>query len=101
MPIALRHHQPSLLIRRVAFERAGITRSAIDERLSLTDEEFRVEGDLIVIGPVLDAAAVQGLTDDLEAAGLRYFDDYFDLSGNWPEWLVLFAMTRGASPNDA
>jgi hypothetical protein len=95
MPIALPSNQPSLLIRRAAFERGGITRAAIDQRLALTDEEFRVEGDLIVIGPVLDSTSMQALTDDLEAAGLRYFDDYFDLSGNWPEWLVLFAMTRG------
>ncbi|HEX6315963.1 MAG TPA: hypothetical protein VFZ73_13930 [Gemmatimonadaceae bacterium] len=96
MPIALPHGLPSLLIRRRAFERVAITRAAIDQRLALTDEEFRVEGDLIVIGPILDAAAMQALTDDLEAAGLRYFDDYFDLSDNWPEWLVLFARTEGA-----
>jgi hypothetical protein len=100
MPIALPDSQPSLLIRRRAFERAGITRAAIDQRLALTDDEFRVEGGLIVIGPILDPAALEQLTDDLEAAGLRYFDDYFDLSGNWPEWLVLFAMTQGAAPND-
>ena len=23
--------------------------------------------------------------------GLTYFDDFFELSGNWPEWLKLFA----------
>jgi hypothetical protein len=91
MPIELPSARPSLLIRRTAFERAGITRSAIDERLSLTDEEFRVEGDLIVIGPVLDDDALQQLTSDLEGAGLVYFADFFDLSGNWPEWLLLYA----------
>ena len=91
MPLELPQSRPSLLIRREAFERAGITRAAIDERLGLTAEEFRVEGDLIVIGPILDEEALQRLTDDLQAAGLIYFDDLFDLSGNWPEWLALYA----------
>ena len=91
MPLELPISKPSLLIRREAFERAGITRAAVDERLGLTDQEFRVEGDLIVIGPILDEEALQRLTDDLQAAGLVYFDDFFDLSGNWPEWLSLFA----------
>jgi hypothetical protein len=34
------------------------------------------------------------LIADLEQNGLVYFDDFFELSGNWPEWLVLYA--RGA-----
>lgn len=91
MPLQLSTNNPSLLIRRGPFERAGITRAAIDERLGLTDEEFRVEGDLLVVGPILDDTALQGLIADLESAGLLYFEDFFDLSGNWPEWLVLFA----------
>jgi hypothetical protein len=91
MPLELQANHPSLLIRRAAFDRAGITRASIDERLGLTDQEFRVEGDLIVVGPVLDDAALRELMDDLEAAGLAHFDDFFDLSGNWPEWLVLYA----------
>jgi hypothetical protein len=91
MPLELAANNPSLLIRRSAFERAGLNRSAIDERLGLTDQEFRVEGDLIVVGPILNEAALPELVADLEAAGLVYFDDFFDLSGNWPEWLTVFA----------
>lgn len=91
MPLELAANSPSLLIRRPAFERAGLSRAAIDERLSLTDEEFRVEGNLIVIGPILDEDALPELIVDLEGAGLVYFDDFFDLSGNWPEWLTVFA----------
>jgi len=95
MPIELPTNNPSLIIRRRAFERAGITRAAIDERLGLTDQEFRVEGDLIVIGPILDDEALQGLIADLETAGLVYFEEFFDFSGNWPDWLELFASDGG------
>jgi len=95
MPLELSTNNPSLIIRRRSFERVGITRSAIDERLGLTDQEFRVEGELIVIGPILDDSALQALIGDLENAGLVYFEDFFDLSGNWPEWLVLFARDSG------
>jgi hypothetical protein len=34
------------------------------------------------------------LIDALESSGLVYFDDFFELSGNWPDWLTLYA--RGA-----
>jgi hypothetical protein len=97
MPIELPATNPSLIIRRHAFERVGLARAAIDERLGLTDQEFRVEGDLIVIGPILDDEALQCLVSDLEDAGLVYFEDFFDLSGNWPDWLVLFAKDGGRS----
>ena len=84
---------PTLLIRRAAYESSGITRAAIDERLGLTPDEFRVEGDLIAIGPLQGAAgdALGEFVEDLERLGLVYFDDFFELSGSWPEWLRLFA----------
>ena len=92
MPIALSSTHPTLLIRREAFERAGLIRAQLDERLNLTADEFRIEGGLIAIGPLHDADAVGPLVADLEALGLRWFDDIFELSGNWPNWLELFAM---------
>jgi hypothetical protein len=94
MPIALRAARPSVCIRRAAFERAGLTRAAVDRDYSLTDEEFRVEGELIVIGPLFGDGPSR-LLADLETAGLEYFEDYFELSGNWPGWLSLFARYEG------
>jgi hypothetical protein len=91
MPLAL-PNAPCILIRRTAFERAGLTRTEIDLRLMLTDEEFRLEGGLIVVGPLHTDEATGQLAELLEESGLTYFDDYFDLSGNWPEWLNLFGM---------
>ena len=39
------------------------------------------------------------LIEDLEASGLVYFDDFFDLSGNWPEWLSVYV--RGSKGRKA
>jgi hypothetical protein len=91
MPIEIRVAQSSVCIRRAAFERAGLLRAAIDAKLTLTADEFRLERDLIVIGPLF-GDAVTLLIGELEAAGLEYFEDYFELSGNWPEWLTIYAM---------
>ncbi|MGQ0648962.1 MAG: hypothetical protein ACT4P7_15500 [Gemmatimonadaceae bacterium] len=95
MPLPLSSQHPSLVIRKAAFERVGLTRAAIDERLHLTDEEFTMEGSLIVIGPIHEEAALQEVIAELEHAGLVYFEEFFDFSGNWPQWLALFAMARG------
>jgi len=91
MPLELLHDRVVLLIRQSAFERFGLTRQAMDERYNLTDEEFRVEDGLIVVGPLPSDELLPELIDDLEASGLTYFDDFFELSGNWPDWLSLYA----------
>ncbi len=94
MPLDIRSAAPSLVIRRSTFERAALSRQLFDEALNLTDEEFRVEGDLIVVGPLVGEGALTDLIDTLEERGLAYFDDFFELSGNWPDWLALFAAAR-------
>jgi len=91
MPLDVPPHAPTLFIRKSAFERTGMTRTAFDERLNLTDEEFRVEGELIAIGPLPGETTLTDLIEELETAGLQYFDDFFELSGNWPDWLKLHA----------
>lgn len=95
MPIPLTYGAATLFVRRAAYERAKLVRSAIDERLGLTNDEFRVEGELVAIGPIYEAEGLAALIDDLEGLGLAYFDDYFELSGNWPDWLRLFAAAEG------
>lgn len=86
--------QSMLLLKRDAYERAGITREAIDRRLNLTADEFIVDGQLIAIGPIPHDAELRDIIDDLEEAGLVYFDEYFELSGNWPAWIRLFVSGR-------
>lgn len=92
MPLNLPNTAPTLLIRKSAFERVEMTRAQVDEALGLTPEEFRIEGSLIAIGPLVGEDTLSELIDRLEATGLVYYDDFFELSGNWPEWIRLFAM---------
>jgi hypothetical protein len=94
MPLSLPATVPTLVIRKTAFERVRLTRHAIDERLNLTPDEFRVEGGLIAIGPIHGDEELTTFVEELERVGLVYFDDFFDLSGNWPEWLNVFVMAN-------
>jgi len=94
MPLAVSSGLPTLFIRKDAFEKASLARSEIDSTFNLTDAEFRVEGSLIAIGPLPSDEIVGPMVEYLEGKGIVYYDDAFELSGNWPEWLRLFAMTR-------
>ena len=97
MPISLSTTAPTLIIRREAFERGGLARQQFDEFLGLTPDEFRVEGPLIAIGPLVGESSLTELIEALERAGLIYFDDFFEMSGNWPDWLRLFIMASSES----
>jgi hypothetical protein len=94
MPLAVTQGVPTLFFRRESYERAGLVRASLDARLGLTDAEFQVEGDLVAIGPIYDVEALGALVDELEAAGLAYYEDFFELSGSWPEWLGV--LVRGS-----
>ena len=95
MPLPLSAGAPTLLVKKAAFERAGITRAKIDQALTLTDEEFRVEHGLVAIGPIYDDDGFAALVEAFEKSGLVYFEDFFEMSGNWPEWLSVFTLSRG------
>jgi hypothetical protein len=93
MALSISSGAPTLFVRRAAYEASGLSRADIDARLGLTSDEFRVEGDLVAIGPIY-GAEVGDLIAELERLGLVYFDDFFELSGNWPEWLGVHASSR-------
>ncbi len=97
MPIPIQAGAPTLAIRRQAYEGTGLIRAAIDTRLGLTPSEFFVEGDLIAIGPVFDTEAFGSLLEELETLGLVYYDDFFELSGNWPAWLSVLAASSAST----
>jgi hypothetical protein len=92
MPLPLRAGASTLIIRKDALERSGITRGQIDLALMLTDEEFRVERGIVAIGPIYDDDGLVALVEALEAAGLTYDVDYCELSGGWPEWVNVLVM---------
>jgi hypothetical protein len=94
MPLPLDSIGSTLAIRRSAFEAAGFTRESLDRLLNLTDTEFRVESDLIAIGPLPSPDDVPNLIDVFEGAGLVYFDDFMEIPGGFPEWLELFVRHR-------
>lgn len=93
MPLSMSAGLPTVLVKKDAFERTEVVRSEIDSRFNLTDAEFRVEGDLIAIGPLPSDDMVGPMVEFLEEKGLVYYDDFFELSGNWPEWIRLYAMS--------
>ena len=92
MPLAVTQGLATIFIRKEAFERAGLARTEIDAQFNLTDQEFRVEGGLIAIGPLPSDEMIGPMLEYFEAKGLVYFDDVFELSGNWPSWLRVYAM---------
>jgi hypothetical protein len=94
MPLHVDDGAPTLFIRKSAYDRSGFSRAALDERLNLTADEFRVEGGLVAIGPIHSSDELPALLEELESLGLTYFDDFFELSGNWPVWLQLYASAK-------
>jgi len=97
MPLHISNDASTLFVRKSAFEGANLTRRQIDELLNLTADEFRVERDLIVIGPITAVGDLPVILEELEDLGLTYFDDFFELSGNWPDWLRLYVSSDGSS----
>lgn len=91
MPLPLSPASSTIAVRRDAFQQAGLTRESIDRVLNLTDDEFRVEGALIAIGPLPSPDDVPSLIDLFEEAGLVYFDDFIEIPGGFPKWIVLYA----------
>lgn len=96
MALSISAGAPTLLIRREAYEASGMSRTALDERLGLGPDDFRVEANCIAVGPIYgdNGNALTELIGELESRGLVYFDDFFELSGNWPDWLSLYAASR-------
>lgn len=90
MPLAIPPGHTTLLIRKEVFERVGLSRTGFDDSLGLTADEFRVENGVVAIGPILDEEALVVVLEELERLGLEHYTDFFDLSGNWPEWLELW-----------
>lgn len=53
-----------------------------------------MERDLLSSARSLAVESLTALVELFEHRGLVYFDDFFEMSGNWPEWLSVFAVVR-------
>jgi len=87
LPLKIESGLPSILIRKEKYESTGLVRADIDSQFNLTDQEFRVGDQLVVLGPLPSDEMIGPLTEYLESKNLSYFEDFFELSGNWPDWL--------------
>lgn len=92
MPLDIHRDAPTILVLRAAWERSGLPRAEIDRRFGLTDNEFRVEGSLVTIGPLYEEGQLEQLVTLLEGAGLVYYEEFFEFSGNWPEWVTVHVL---------
>lgn len=97
MAVQIASGASTLFIRKTVFEQVGLTRERLDNRLNLTADEFRIERNLIAVGPIHATDELPGLFDELEGLGMIYFDDFFELSGGWPDWLRLYASSEGGA----
>ena len=66
-------------------------KTGFTKKKKVIEERTQTPGD-----PTLIANVLTDLIAQLEEHGLVYYDDFFELSGNWPEWLRLFVMDAGA-----
>lgn len=94
MPLPISDAGPTIAIRRTAFENAGLSRAALDDAFTLTADDFRVEGELVLVGPLPHPDDAGTAVELLERAGLAYFDDFVEVPATWPDWLQLFARAR-------
>ena len=57
----------------------------------------RVQNKAELLPMIAAAMRTRSRADWIEAfekAGLVFFDDFFEMPGNWPEWLALFGMSN-------
>ena len=72
--------------------------SAFVATLQPATRRARVRAMLLSFAPALWLVfqGIEGLVEELEGLGLVYYDDFFELSGNWPDWLRLLVMSIGS-----
>jgi hypothetical protein len=79
-----------LLVRRKALEESGVSLgdvlTALEVGEPLDENEY-----LISFGPHFGQEALDTMTQRLTTLGLRYFDDFFEFSGDYPKWCVFKA----------
>ena len=74
-----------LVVRRASLKERGVSWTALLAALEvakpLDSDEF-----ILSFGPHFGSEALATFTSRLSELGLRYFDDFFEFSGDFPKW---------------
>jgi hypothetical protein len=76
-----------LVVRRKALKERGVSWDDLLAALEVS-EPLDKNDCLISFGPHFGQEAVHTMSDRLIRIGLRYFDDFFEFSGDYPKWCV-------------
>jgi len=87
IPVTFEH---GIVVRRRALAERSVTLDQLLVALEVTTPSAE-SPDLLSFGPHFGAEASDELVRRLSALGLRYVDDFFDLSLDHPQWLRFFA----------
>ncbi|ATA53150.1 hypothetical protein CKY39_07950 [Variovorax boronicumulans] len=85
-----------LVIRQSALVARGVTRTQLLEALE-SARPMAEDGELLSFGPCFGQEACDEFVRRLEALGLVYVDDFFDLTLSHPDWLKFSAQYDGSS----
>lgn len=86
----------ALIVRKAAVTEHALPSDAITLAMKGCEPAFE-DSDLIVYGPLFGQEAQKTYSDALQAAGLTYVDDFYELSIDLPAWLQLGARLSEAA----
>jgi hypothetical protein len=76
-----------LVVRRDALKERGISWDDLLGALEVS-EPLDKNAYLVSFGPHFGQEAVHAMSDRLISIWLRYFDDFFEFSGDYPKWCI-------------
>jgi hypothetical protein len=74
-----------LVVRRKALRERGVSWADLLAALEVS-EPLDKNANLVSFGPHFGQEAVHAMSRRLISIGLRYFDDFFEFSGDYPKW---------------
>jgi hypothetical protein len=82
-----------IIVRRAALAERGVSWEDLLKVFSVK-EPLDADSYLILFGPHFGQEALDALLERLSSIGLKYFDDFFEFYGDYPEWCVFKASTE-------
>ncbi len=79
-----------IIVRRAALMERGVSWGDLLGVFS-GKEPLDANSDLISFGPHFGQEALDALLRGLADVGLKYFDDFFEFSGDYPKWCIFKA----------